>query len=314
MFRVVCLRTSPSLYHFQAVTATFKQKIVTELDGWSGLQVCRLHNGNTVVYGPKLLDTDRGPGYYVYDSEGTKRKRLEEICEHKGKAKGAILSIVLENGENLVIQCIFCKKIYCLCLDSGKFYLSYENASVEFGPLFPGEPSKLYLVAKKSTQKCVSVYALVSASRTFPAKKSFHTKVTEPVCRAAFSMENNSFLLHGRQCVYVVSIKTGETVWKVESPTRTEPTCLTVFSKTVEKDNCEFLLFSNDSDAMQVMSTRDGRRLKAVKLLEGEGGGVAVSVLSVRCLGDLLVAHTLTQNGAVAVMLYTLNVTSESKA
>ena len=72
-------------------------------------------DGSTIIFGKKKVDpTSKGPGIYVYSSDGKKKKRLEDVCEHKEMKKGELISIELNKCEYVLIACVNCKKIFLL--------------------------------------------------------------------------------------------------------------------------------------------------------------------------------------------------------
>ena len=254
----------------------------------------RRKNDDIVVFSKKIQDPDaKGSGIYVFSKKGVKRRRIEDVCEHKDERRGGILCIGVgpDESQYLLIVCEHCKKMHIMDLTDGKYYLALHKSDISFGPVCRGKPNFVYLVASKPPSDTVLVYVLGTKSVRFSIIKSFRTQLVGTVTMAACDPSLRHLLLFESKTnnITAVDTNTAATVWSIsmdEAGPQFIPRSLAVFCKRdAEETTIRFLLVSDHSDKVRVYSTRDGKHLQDIALSRCSG------IVSMLCSDDLLVTQ-----------------------
>ena len=279
---------------------------------WSGTRFCHMKSGNTIIFGKKIVDPEsRGPGIYVYSSDGKKKKRLEDVCEHKETKRNELFSVEVDKSEYILITCVDCKKIFLLNIDSGKYYLSFENKDATFGPVCKGEAKDVYVVARKQGQATQSIFNLDCTLKRFSQKKRLNTEIKNEVALATYISSVSCLLLleQGTNKTIAVSCKTGEKQWQLDEKVKGSPylpKCLATYScRRADGGSHDAIVAADGFDKLSVFSSTDGtfkHELNQNKFKD---------VKSIQCVDDTLVALQSREN-AVAICLLKMKYEFES--
>ena len=277
---------------------------------WAGTKFCRMKSGNTVIFGKKLADPSKGPGIYIYSSEGKKKKRLEDVCEHKETKQGDITSLVMDTIEYVLITCVECKKMFLLNIESGKYYLSYENSEVSFGPVCKGKPEEIYVLVKRPAHVNHSLLTLNCENKRFTQKKCLDTQVSSPSALATYISSKSYIVVYGKESMKMeaVSTKTGETLWQLDPEVNGvpyAPKCLVTYTHWHDTKSYDSIVAADGSENLVVFSATDGKyrhQLSQTKFKDIE---------RIQCIDDHLVILQSREN-AVAVCFYLIKYEFES--
>ena len=282
----------------------------TDLMLWDGTKFCRMTSGNTVIFGKKLADPSKGPGIYIYSSEGKKKKRLEDVCEHKETKQGDITSLVLDTTEYVLITCVECKKMFLLNIESGKYYLSYENNDVSFGSVCKGEPGEIYVLVKRPGNVKQSILTLNCENKRFTQRKFLDTQVSGSSKSATYVPSKSYIVMYEKDSrqMAAVSIKTGGTIWQLDplvNDVPYEPKCLVTYTRRHDTESYDTIVAADGTEKLVVLSATDGRYRHEL------GQTKFKDIENIQCVGDFLVILQSREN-VVAICFYKMKYEFES--